>query len=70
VEAGAMMNLVIEHCYTRDARIPLSDNDPNFDCGWQCIPVPPTIDEGWIIFDRSKDRRTGWRRIRIVEITP
>jgi len=58
--------LIVEHRYTRDARVPLSDDDPNFDCGWRCIPVPPTLDESWKIFDTSGDKKTGWRRIRLV----
>jgi hypothetical protein len=61
-----MPRLVIEHQYTRDEKVPLSQDDPEMDCGWRCIPVPPTIDDGWVIFDQSKDYRTGWRRIRLV----
>jgi hypothetical protein len=65
-------SLLVEHRYTRDARVPLSDDDPDFDCGWRCIPVPPSLDDGWEIFDTSKDHKTGWRRFRIVmqEIVP
>jgi hypothetical protein len=57
--------LVIEHRYTRDARVPLFDGDDDLDHGWQYIPLPPSLDDGWHIFDRRKDRKTGWRRIRI-----
>jgi hypothetical protein len=28
-------------------------------------PEPPSEDDSWQIFDTSKDRKTGWRRIRI-----
>lgn len=56
--------LVIERIFTRDAVVPLSADDPDMDTGWRCIPVPPS-DEGWVIFDTHKDRRTGWRRIRL-----
>jgi hypothetical protein len=58
--------LVIERRYTRDACVPISDDDPEMLCGWQSIPVPPTFDDGWVIFDQSKDYKTGWRRIRLV----
>jgi hypothetical protein len=37
------------------------------DCGWQSIPIRPTIDDGWNIFDSSKDYKTGWRRWHLVE---
>jgi hypothetical protein len=52
---------------TRDARVPISADDPEMDCGWKAIPLPPTIDDGWEIFDSSKDRKTGWRRWHLVE---
>jgi hypothetical protein len=48
--------------YTRDARVPLSDDDREMENGWRCIPVPPTDDEEWIIVDNSKDYKTGWMR--------
>ena len=37
--------------------------DDEFVYGWQNVPMRPTPDEGWIIFDTSKDRRTGWMRV-------
>ncbi len=46
--------------YTRDARVPLSDHDPEMVNGWRCIPIPPTEDEGWVIVDTSRDYKTGW----------
>jgi hypothetical protein len=61
--------LIIEHRYTRDARVPLAEDDLDMDCGWRSIPIPPTDDESWVIFDTSHDRRTGWRRIRL-EVVP
>jgi hypothetical protein len=48
--------------YTRDARVPLSDDDREMLNCWQCIPIPPTNDGGWFIIDNSKDRKTGWCR--------
>jgi hypothetical protein len=46
--------------YTRDARVPLSADDPEMENGWRCIPVPPTADDEWVIIDNSKDYKTGW----------
>jgi hypothetical protein len=57
---------IIEQRYTRDARVPLHADDLDMDEGWRCIPVPPTEDPSWEIFDTSKDRSTGWRRVHIV----
>jgi hypothetical protein len=51
-----------EYRYTRDVRVPLVDGDDDFDAGWQCIPVRPTDDGGWWVFDSSKDTKTGWMR--------
>jgi hypothetical protein len=65
VKRSAIPQIVIEHAYTRDAVVPLSADDLDMDCGWRCIPVPPTDDERWFPFDTSRDRRTGWRRIRL-----
>jgi hypothetical protein len=48
--------------YTRDEVVPLSDDDPQMECGWRCIPVPPTNDGGWVIFDDTRDYKTGWIR--------
>jgi hypothetical protein len=62
-----MPRYVVQRRYTRDARIPLVAGDDEFLYGWQQIPLPPALDEGWEIFDTSKDRRTGWERIRYVE---
>jgi hypothetical protein len=58
---------VIEHAYTRDARVPISADDLDMECGWRCIPIPPTDDPAWEIFDNSPDRKTGWRRLHLVE---
>jgi hypothetical protein len=58
-----MARYVVERRYTRDARIPRVAYDDDFVYGWQCIPLPPSLDDGWIIFDTSKDRRTGWMRV-------
>jgi hypothetical protein len=48
--------------YTRDARVPLVADDWDFDCGWQNILLPPTLDDHWVMIDNSHDRRTGWIR--------
>ena len=34
----------LERAITRDVRVPLSDDDPEMETGWRCIPVPPTYD--------------------------
>lgn len=53
---------IVERRYTRDALVPLSADDPDFNCGWRCIPLPPSLDDAWTIFDTSKDYKTGWQR--------
>jgi len=58
---------VVERRYTRDARIPLVAGDDEFVHGWRCIPLPPSLDDGWTIFDTSKDYKTGWQRIRYLD---
>ena len=45
--------------YTRDAQVPLVADDWDFNYGWRCIPLPPTLDDDWIIIDNSPDYRTG-----------
>lgn len=62
-----MTTYKIEKRYTRDHRAPLSEDDLDMECGWQCIPLPPEYDAGWKIFDTSKDYKTGW--IRKVPVT-
>jgi hypothetical protein len=53
---------ITEQVYTRDAKIPLRAGDDDFNFGWECIPVPPTVDDGWKIFDDRPDYKTGWQR--------
>jgi hypothetical protein len=53
----------IERRWIRDARVPRVAGDDDFVYGWQCIPMRPTPDDDWVIFDTSKDRRTGWMRV-------
>ena len=55
--------LIIEHRKTRDARVPVSADDPEMTCGWRCIPVPPSEDSRWQICDTRHDRKTSWRRL-------
>jgi hypothetical protein len=53
--------------YTRDERVPLSDDDREMENGWRCIPVPPSTNDMWVIVDERSDRATGWvRRSQIV----
>ena len=54
---------IIERRYTRDARIPLVAGDDDWIYGFQCIPLPPSLDGNWVIFDTSKDYKTGWMRV-------
>jgi hypothetical protein len=54
-------SLLIEYRYTRDAKLDLDDGS------WASVAVPPPGD-GWVIYDfLSSDRRTGWRRIRLID---
>jgi hypothetical protein len=48
--------------YTRDERVPLSDNDRQMEHGWRCVPIPPTADSIWVIVDNTPDNKTGWAR--------
>ena len=49
--------------YTRDEVVPLSADDPDMLNGWRNVPVPPTNDGGWVIFDNTtSDKATGWIR--------
>jgi hypothetical protein len=52
----------LERRITRDARVPISDDDPEMENGWRCIPVPPTADDCWFILDNSHDYKTVWGR--------
>jgi hypothetical protein len=51
--------LVIDRVYTRDAKVPLFARDDDLEHGWQSISVPPTLDDAWTVFDRSKAYRTA-----------
>lgn len=56
----------LERRRTRDYKVPLSDDDPDMNNGWRCIPMPPTNrdgeGDGWFIIDSSGDKRTEWGR--------
>jgi hypothetical protein len=52
----------LERRTTRDAKIPLSADDPEMEHSWCCVPVPPTADPCWFILDSSHDRKTRWGR--------
>jgi hypothetical protein len=57
--------------YTRDEKVPLSDDDRDMQHSWRCIPVPPDERGIWVIADNTHDRKTGWRRAdAIVEAAP
>jgi hypothetical protein len=62
---------VVEVRYTRDVRVPIVENDDEFDYGWHSIPVRPATDDddwdAWEIFDNSKDYKTEWRCFHLVE---
>jgi hypothetical protein len=49
---------------TRDAVVPISDDDREMHNGWCCIPVPPTTDPCWFIIDSSHNWKTVWGRWR------
>jgi hypothetical protein len=51
-----------ERRYTRDWQVPLVADDDDFKTGWQNIPLPPSYDDGWVVFDSSRDKKTGWER--------
>jgi hypothetical protein len=53
---------LLERQITRDARVPISDDDREMEHSWRCIPVPPTDDDNWFILDSSSDRKTVWGR--------
>ena len=49
---------------TRDAVVPVCDDDREMRDGWRCIPVPPTLEGDWFIIDDSNDWKTVWGRWR------
>jgi hypothetical protein len=61
------MKKIVERRYTRDAMIPRVAYDDEYIYGFQCIPLPPTNDGDWVIFDSSRDYKTGWQRVRQLE---
>jgi hypothetical protein len=52
----------LERCITRDAKVPMFDDDREMDHSWRCIPVPPDDRDGWFILDSSRDYKTEWGR--------
>ena len=52
-----------ERVYTADAIVPRSADDLEMRHGFTCVPVRPTADDDWVIFDSSKKRKTGWMRV-------
>jgi hypothetical protein len=50
--------------YTRDAVIPLSDDDREMAHSWKCVPVPPDASGNWIVVDDKPDAKTGWCEVR------
>jgi hypothetical protein len=61
------MKKIVERKYTRDAQVPRSYEDFEMKWSFRCIPVPPSLDDGWVAIDFSKDYKTGWERVRYVE---
>ena len=57
-----------ERVYTRDARIPRVAYDDEWVYGFRCIPLPPSLDPAWEIFDSSRDYKTGWQRPRQLKL--
>jgi len=53
---------LLERRITRDAKVPISADDPEMEKGWRSIPVPPTEDDRWFILDTSRDYKTEWGR--------
>jgi hypothetical protein len=52
----------LERRITRDARVPLSDDDREMEHSWACVPIPPSDDPNWFVLDDSSDRKTTWGR--------
>lgn len=52
---------VLERVITRDARVPISADDPEMKNGWEYIPVQPTADDNWFILE-DRDYKTVWGR--------
>jgi len=61
------MKKIVERRYTRDHRCPRVAGHDEWLCGFQCIPLRPTNDPSWVIFDTSRDKKTGWMRERYVK---
>jgi hypothetical protein len=53
----------LERVKTRDARVPMSADDPDMRNGWKAVPIPPTDDPAWFIVDGvTHDYKTVWGR--------
>ena len=61
------MKKIVERRYTRDAQVPRSCEDLAMENGFHCVPIRPTLDDDWVIFDTSGDKKTGWERVRYVK---
>ena len=57
----------LERRTTRDAKVPLSDDDREMEHSWSCVPIRPISDPRWFVLDSSHDRRTVWGRWHVVE---
>lgn len=49
--------------YTGDRIEPLTADGPGMESGWRCVPVPPDNSGGWVVWDDSSDKKTGWVRL-------
>lgn len=52
----------LKFAMTRDAVVPLFDDDREMEHSWQCIPVAPDNDPRWFVYDSSRDWKTVWAR--------
>ena len=52
----------LERRITRDARVPLSNDDREMEHSWTSVPIKPSADDNWFIIDSSHDRWTTWAR--------
>jgi hypothetical protein len=53
---------------TRDVRIPIVEDDDDFEHGWQGVPVRPDGDDDWqLAAEQPKDYKSIWVRWHWVE---
>jgi hypothetical protein len=47
---------------TLDLKVPIAADDMAMDSCWRMLPLAPTCDPAWFIWDASDDKRTVWAR--------